>query len=50
MFSYNKNMYMIGGLSQQEDDTDKLTNPDLRKARFDLLYKEYEVCLEKHYI
>ena len=33
----------LGGLSQFEDNPDKLTNPDLRKARFDLLYKEYEV-------
>ncbi|KAL4230309.1 hypothetical protein ACF0H5_010692 [Mactra antiquata] len=38
---------IIGGLSQQEDDKDKLTNPDLRKARFDLLYKEYENEFER---
>ena len=36
---------LSGGLSQHEDNPDKLTNPDLRKARFDLLYKEYEVTL-----
>ncbi|XP_053400293.1 ORC ubiquitin ligase 1-like isoform X2 [Mercenaria mercenaria] len=38
---------IIGGLSHQEEDTDKMTNPDLRKARFDLLYKEYENEFER---
>ncbi|XP_060586364.1 uncharacterized protein LOC132742089 isoform X2 [Ruditapes philippinarum] len=38
---------ILGGLSQQEEDTEKLTNPDLRKARFDLLYKEYENEFER---
>lgn len=32
-----------GGLTEQGEDSDKLSNPELRKARFDILYKEYEV-------
>lgn len=37
-------IYMIsGGLTEQGEDSDKLSNPELRKARFDILYKEYEV-------
>lgn len=40
-----KTLCYLGGLSEQGDDNDKLTNPELRKARFDILYKEYEVFL-----
>jgi len=36
-------LMFTGGLHEQGEDSDKLTNPDLRKARFDILYKEYEV-------
>ena len=36
-------MFILGGLSHAEEDSEKLTNPEFRKARFDLLYKEYEV-------
>ena len=32
-----------GGINHIENDKDKMSNPDLRKARFDLLFKEYEV-------
>ncbi|KAL3881042.1 hypothetical protein ACJMK2_033242 [Sinanodonta woodiana] len=38
---------IVGGLSQIEDDTEKLTNPELRKARFELLYKDYENELDR---
>ncbi|KAK3611409.1 hypothetical protein CHS0354_034856 [Potamilus streckersoni] len=38
---------IVGGLSQIDDDTEKLTNPELRKARFELLYKDYENELER---
>ncbi|WAQ99681.1 OBI1-like protein [Mya arenaria] len=38
---------IIGGLSEQDEDPDKLTNPELRKARFDILYKEYENEFER---
>lgn len=37
---------ILGGLSHPEDDKDKMSNPDLRKARFDLLFREYEVSFE----
>ncbi|KAL5011443.1 hypothetical protein ScPMuIL_009994 [Solemya velum] len=38
---------ILGGLSQVDEDKDRLTSPDLRKARFNLLYKEYEEEFEK---
>lgn len=33
----------LGGLNHIENDKDKMSNPELRKARFDLLFREYEV-------
>ncbi|XP_071127035.1 uncharacterized protein LOC143042569 isoform X1 [Mytilus galloprovincialis] len=38
---------IIGGLNHIENDKDKMSNPDLRKARFDLLFKEYEDEFER---
>ena len=38
---YNK--FSTGGVSHSPDEKDKMSNPELRKARFDLLFKEYEV-------
>lgn len=35
-----------GGLSHGPDEKDKMSNPELRKARFDLLFKEYEVSID----
>lgn len=35
-----------GGLSHGPDERDKMSNPELRKARFDLLFKEYEVSID----
>jgi hypothetical protein len=32
-----------GGLNHIENDKDKMSNPELRKTRFDLLFREYEV-------
>lgn len=34
-----------GGINEVGEDKDKMSNPQLRKARFDILYKEYEVSL-----
>ncbi|KAK3100788.1 hypothetical protein FSP39_025363 [Pinctada imbricata] len=35
------------GLNQSGEDKERLSNPDLRKARFDLLFKEYEEEFER---
>ena len=41
---FTKSLFIVsGGVHHQESEADKLTNPEMRKARFDLLYKEYEV-------
>lgn len=41
-----KNVNPTGGLSHGPDERDKMSNPELRKARFDLLFKEYEVSID----
>lgn len=38
---------IAGGLSHGPDERDKMSNPELRKARFDLLFKEYEEEFER---
>ncbi|XP_062612125.1 serine-rich adhesin for platelets-like isoform X2 [Saccostrea cucullata] len=38
---------IAGGVSQGSDDKEKMSNPELRKARFDLLFKEYEEEFER---
>ncbi|XP_061164194.1 pneumococcal serine-rich repeat protein-like [Saccostrea echinata] len=38
---------IAGGVTQGFDDKDKMSNPELRKARFDLLFKEYEEEFER---
>ncbi|XP_067663297.1 ORC ubiquitin ligase 1-like [Haliotis asinina] len=40
--SSNPIKHIKGGLNQVEDNKEKMTNPDMRRARFELLYKEYE--------
>ena len=35
----------VGGLNHIENDKDKMSNPELRRARFDILFKEYEVTV-----
>ncbi|KAK6172987.1 hypothetical protein SNE40_016530 [Patella caerulea] len=36
-----------GGLNHTEDSNERLSNPQMRRARFELLYKEYEDEFEK---
>ncbi|XP_022323053.2 uncharacterized protein LOC111124476 isoform X2 [Crassostrea virginica] len=38
---------IAGGVSHSPDEKDKMSNPELRKARFDLLFKEYEEEFER---
>ncbi|XP_060084286.1 serine-rich adhesin for platelets-like [Ylistrum balloti] len=38
---------ILGGLNEAMDDKDRLSNPELRKARFDVLYREYEEEFER---
>ncbi|XP_069129850.1 ORC ubiquitin ligase 1-like isoform X2 [Argopecten irradians] len=38
---------ILGGLNEAMDDKERLSNPELRKARFDVLYKEYEEEFER---
>ncbi|XP_071088027.1 uncharacterized protein [Haliotis cracherodii] len=40
--SSNPIKHIKGGLNQVEDTNLKMTSPDMRRARFELLYKEYE--------
>ncbi|XP_021365604.1 uncharacterized protein LOC110458283 isoform X2 [Mizuhopecten yessoensis] len=38
---------ILGGLNEAMDDKERLSNPKLRKARFDILYREYEEEFER---
>ncbi|XP_033742017.1 uncharacterized protein LOC117328676 isoform X2 [Pecten maximus] len=38
---------ILGGLNEAMDDKERLSNPELRKARFDVLYREYEEEFER---
>ena len=42
-FICRKSCSVLGGLHQMEETNDSFANKDFRRARMELLYKEYEV-------
>ncbi|ELU17433.1 hypothetical protein CAPTEDRAFT_141660 [Capitella teleta] len=39
--------HVLGGLSSQVDDADKFSNRELRRARMELIYKDYEELISQ---